>query len=359
MGWGKTMRKLRRARLLVTGGAGFMGSSFIRTLLSQEEFEGQIVNLDLLTYCGSLLNLENISGDSRYNFVLGDISDTKLVDELISDYHIDTVVHFAAESHVDRSIESAGPFFKTNVLGTLNLLEVIKNRQHIHFHHISTDEVYGDTSIEEPFTENSQYRPNSPYAASKAASDHIVRSFCQTYHVSACITHSVNNYGPFQFPEKLIPVVLEKLMNKKPIPIYGSGLQIRDWLYVEDHSRAIIAALEHSRPGFTYNLSAKNPKTNLDLVHNLIDVFAKLKGEDQASYKTLISHVQDRLGHDMCYVVNPEFSYTSLNWKPRVDFDEGLKQTVSWYLQNSSWIQSVLDRGNQSATSLECVGAKQ
>lgn len=335
------MRDISKLNTLVTGGAGFMGSDFIRQMLSSDFYKGHLVNLDALTYCGNLENLQGIENLSNYRFVKGSIGDTELVESLINTYEIDIIINFAAESHVDRSIVSAEAFYETNVFGTLKLLEVLKNYKNIHFHHISTDEVYGDTTIDKPFTEDSCYLPNSPYAASKASSDHLVRAFGKTFDISTCITHAVNNYGPFQFPEKLIPLTILRLLEEKDIPIYGQGLQLRDWLYVEDHTKAVIQALKYGKAQQVYNFSARQRVTNIALVKNLIKIFCEEKKVAETKCLSLIKYVKDRPGHDFCYAVDPQKAEKDLAWKAEINLEKGLKKTLLWYLKNDQWISHV------------------
>lgn len=335
------MKSLDYENVLVTGGAGFMGSNFIKTLLSKEFFQGKIINLDVLTYSGNLENLVEVQGDPRYAFIQGNILDAQLLSQVLDKHNITVIIHFAAESHVDRSIDSSRSFFETNVLGTLTLLEAIKNKTHIHFHHISTDEVYGETTLDKPFTESSNYLPNSPYAASKAASDHTVRSFGKTYGISTTISHSVNNFGPNQFPEKLIPLVISCLMKEAPIPVYGKGDQIRDWLYVQDHSEAVIAALKHGKKGQSYNFSAQRRVENLHLIQMVIDIFAKKQNLASAKYLDLITFVKDRPAHDFCYAVDASKACKDLQWIPRITLESGLDTVVEWYLKNHQWLKNI------------------
>ena len=335
------MRDINNANILVTGGAGFMGSDFIRHMLASKDFLGRIVNIDALTYCGNLENLQSVKKHPRYSFVKGNICTSDLVEDVLRNHQIDVIVHFAAESHVDRSIESSEVFYETNVLGTLKLLELLKKYDFIHFHHISTDEVYGKTSIDKPFTESSSYLPNSPYAASKASSDHMVRAFGKTYGISTCISHAVNNYGPYQFPEKLIPLTISRLLEKKDIPIYGKGDQVRDWLFVEDHSKGVEHALRHSLSGSVYNFSAKQRVENLQLVKLLIDLFCEQKALNSKDYLSLIKHVKDRLGHDFCYAVDPSKAEHDLKWSAKTSLKEGLKKTLLWYLKNDLWLSHI------------------
>lgn len=326
------MSPRRNKQILVTGGAGFIGSAFIRYLLEKTDVE-KVVTLDLLTYAGNKKNLTFALQDSRHEFVHGDIFDSDLVQELIKKYAIDTIVHFAAESHVDRSIEDPLQFYRTNVEGTIVLLEVVRKCPHIHFHHVSTDEVYGSTD-EGRFTEESPYRPNSPYAASKAASDHFVRAYAKTYDLSITISHSSNNYGPCQYPEKFIPKMILNCMEKKHLPIYGRGINVRDWLYVEDHAEALWLILQKGRKGQCYNIGGNFEMKNIDLLQLLIESVAKAKGENSSEYTPLISFVEDRPGHDLRYSLSSEKLQEELGWKPKSSFTEGLEKTVDWYVKS-------------------------
>lgn len=329
--------------ILVTGGAGFIGSAFIRYLLQKEtSFDGTCVNLDLLTYAGNLDNLEPISKDPRYLFQHGDICNRPLVEHLCFEHRIDTIIHFAAESHVDRSITHPHTFLETNVMGTFHLLEVVKQNPHIHFHHVSTDEVYGCLGETGFFTEETPYRPNSPYSASKAASDHIVRAYARTYHLSTCISNCSNNYGPYQYPEKLIPLMILNCMQKKPLPVYGEGKNVRDWLHVEDHARALWILLKHGISGETYNVGGEAEKRNIDLVKEIVAIAsAELKVEIK-SLESLISFVKDRPGHDFRYAIDCSKIKKEIGWRPQYTFTSGLISTVKWYLSNAKWIQKLI-----------------
>ena len=307
--------------ILVTGGSGFIGSCFIRKVL---EKTSKIINLDLLTYAA---NKELIQA-SNYEFIKGDICDQKLVQSLL-DKGVDTIVHFAAETHVDRSIVSSRPFIDTNVLGTLSLLEAIRKFPSIHFHHVSTDEVYGELGSTGAFNETSHYAPNSPYSASKAASDHLVRAFAHTYGLKTTISHCSNNYGPGQYPEKLIPLVLKKCLISQPIPLYGNGTNVRDWLFVEDHVDAIWRILESGKVGETYDIGGGTEMTNLDLVHLLTDLLTETTGKE---YRSLITYTKDRPGHDFRYAIDSSKIKRDLGWEPVTSFAEGLKTTITSYL---------------------------
>ncbi len=313
--------------LLVTGGSGFIGSAFIRWVLQKTPFSGSITNLDLLTYAAIPSNLESVARDSRYAFVQGDILDPALVEHLLKK-GVDTVVHFAAETHVDRSIESSFPFIETNVKGTLTLLEALRKFPQVHFHHVSTDEVYGSLEEEGVFNERSAYAPNSPYAASKAASDHLVRAFAHTYGLKTTMSHCSNNYGPGQYPEKLIPLVLQKCLTNQPIPIYGKGTNVRDWLYVEDHVEAIWKILESGKVGETYGIGGGTEVSNREVVHRLIDLLAQKTGRDTREYLSLIEEVKDRPGHDFRYAIDASKIQKELGWMPRTSFAEGLAKTI-------------------------------
>lgn len=315
-------------RLLVTGGAGFMGSAFVRHALQQESIDA-VVTFDLLTYAGSLDNLSEVIDDPRHTFVRGDVLNGPLVEEMIRAHAIDTIVHFAAESHVDRSIVDPRLFYRTNVEGTLSLLEVVRRFPHIHFHHISTDEVYGSVEQGE-CTEDAPYCPSSPYAASKAAADHLALAYAKTYGLSVTLSRSVNNYGPCQFEEKLIPLMIRKCLNKEPLPIYGSGANIRDWLFVEDHARAVFTILERGEDGHSYNIGAKNWRTNLDLLRQLVVLVASQRGERPECYKELLTFVDDRPGHDLRYALSSDKLH-KLGWKPRICLEKGIAETVRWY----------------------------
>lgn len=320
-----------RKKILVTGGAGFMGSAFIRYGLTHFSSIEKLVNLDLLTYAGNLKNLSTVEKDPRYFFVKGDILNSALIEKILRLHDIDTIVHFAAESHVDRSIENPHLFYETNVGGTLTLLEVARRFPHIHFHHISTDEVYG--SIQEGhFSEDSPYRPNSPYAASKAASDHFVRAYGKTYGLSITISHSSNNYGPHQCVEKFIPRMISACMYKQPLPIYGKGVNVRDWLFVEDHADAIWKILQSGKSGETFNIGGGSEFKNIDLVYLLIEKFAALQGQHPEIYHPLITFVQDRAGHDLRYGINCQKIQKELGWKPLHQLEDGLDATLRWYV---------------------------
>lgn len=321
-------------RLLVTGGAGFIGSAFIRHLLRSSDFDGKIVNFDLLTYAGKLENLDGFQNHPRYLLIQGDINHQSLVEKILEEQEIDAIVHFAAETHVDRSISSARPFLEANVMGTLSLLEALRKFPHVHFHHISTDEVYGSLGESGSFNEHSPYRPNSPYSASKAASDHLVRAFTQTYRLSTTVSHCSNNYGPGQFPEKFIPLMIFHCLQGKPLPVYGRGANIRDWLFVDDHVEAIWTILQKGKSGQTYGIGGGTELSNLELLHLLIDLLAKETKAAPETYRSLIRFVEDRPGHDFRYSIDSSKIEKELSWKPSISLQEGLARTVRWYLMN-------------------------
>lgn len=318
----------------MTGGAGFIGSAFIRYLLRSSYFEGRIINFDLLTYAASLENLEGFHTHPRYRFIQGDINNQTFVERILEEQEIDAIVHFAAETHVDRSIASARPFFDANVMGTLSLLEAVRKFPHVHFHHISTDEVYGSLGESGSFHEHSPYRPNSPYSASKAASDHLVRAFSETYRLSTTLSHCSNNYGPRQFPEKFIPLMILQCLAHKELPVYGRGANIRDWLYVDDHADAIYAILQNGKKGETYDIGGGAEMSNLDLLHLLIDLIAKESGQDPQGFRSLIRFVEDRPGHDFRYSIDASKIGRELRWKPTTALKAGLARTIRWYLKN-------------------------
>ena len=339
--------------LLVTGGAGFIGSNFVLDWLKQSS--ETVVNLDALTYAGNLQNLASIQGDSRHVFVHGDIGDRALLDPLLAQHRPRAVLHFAAESHVDRSIHGPGAFMKTNVEGTFNLLEAV--RQHwsglgdiekaaFRFHHVSTDEVYGSLEPAAPaFTETHNYEPNSPYSASKAASDHLVRAWHHTYGLPVLTTNCSNNYGPYHFPEKLIPLMIVNALAGKPLPIYGDGQQVRDWLYVGDHCSAIRAVLAAGRLGQTYNIGGWNEKTNKEIVLTVCALLDELRPSPQGPYNRLITYVKDRPGHDRRYAIDARKIESELGWRPAETFDTGIRKTIEWYLNHGDWVANVQSGG--------------
>ena len=340
--------------ILVTGGAGFIGSNFVLDWLAAGN--EPIVNLDVLTYAGNLQNLEAIAGDSRQIFVRGDIGDGDLVTTLLREHPIRAIVHFAAESHVDRSIHGPEDFIQTNIVGTFRLLEAARGhwtalssdaKAAFRFLHVSTDEVYGSLSPSDPpFAETNQYQPNSPYSASKAAADHLVRSYHHTYGLPVLTTNCSNNYGPFHFPEKLIPLCIHNALAGKPLPIYGDGMQIRDWLYVKDHTAAVRRVLEAGTPGETYNIGGWNEKPNIEVVKTLCRILDEEHPKaDGTSYADQITFVKDRPGHDRRYAIDARKIETDLGWKPVETFETGIRKTVRWYLDHQDWVANVASGG--------------
>lgn len=340
--------------ILVTGGAGFIGSNFILDWLSHSN--EPVINLDLLSYAGNLGNLASIEGNNSYVFYKGDIGDTSLIGELLSEHKPRAIVNFAAESHVDRSIHGPEAFVQTNILGTFRLLEATRcywngleetDKQNFRFVHVSTDEVYGSLEPDAPaFEETNRYEPNSPYSASKASSDHMVRAYYHTYGLPVLTTNCSNNYGPYQFPEKLIPLIINNALAHKPLPIYGDGLQIRDWLYVVDHCKAIQTVLKDGKCGEVYNVGGINEKANIDIVKTLCSILDELRpiADDAAisNYSDLITYVTDRPGHDRRYAVDTSKIERELNWKPTETFETGIRKTVEWYLANPEWIEQIV-----------------
>lgn len=322
-------------RLLVTGGAGFIGSNFIKYVLSAHP-DYQVLNFDKLTYAGNLENLKDIESLKRYAFIRGDICARAFFENI----QFDGIVNFAAESHVDRSVLDAEPFLQTNIVGTYMLLEIARQRECI-FLHVSTDEVYGSRE-EGLFNEDSPLLPNSPYAASKASSDMLVRSYVETHNVKAMITRCSNNFGPYQFPEKLIPLVIVNALNRKPIPVYGDGLNVRDWIYVLDHCRAVDTVLHHGEPGEVYNIGSRNEKTNIEIVKTLLAMIAAKLGVQENELMDLITYVEDRKGHDRRYAIDPFKIEQKTKWKPEVSFQEGITRTIEWYIANKKWWQRIL-----------------
>ena len=337
--------------ILVTGGAGFIGSNFV---LDWFTTSGEsVLNLDLLTYAGNLENLSSLADDPRHIFVRGDIGDQALVTALLEQHQSRAVINFAAESHVDRSIHGPEDFIQTNVVGTFHLLESVRAywtelkgalKEDFRFLHVSTDEVYGTLGPEDaPFTEMTPYAPNSPYSASKAASDHLVRAYHHTYGLPVLTTNCSNNYGPYHFPEKLIPLCLHNALSGKPLPIYGDGLQVRDWLYVTDHCSAIRRVLEGGRVGETYNVGGWNEKPNLEVINTLCEILGELAPrQDGLSYKTQVNFVKDRAGHDRRYAIDASKIERELGWRPAETFETGIRKTVEWYLANQAWVQNVV-----------------
>jgi dTDP-glucose 4,6-dehydratase len=321
------LSNLKSSHILVTGGAGFMGSAFIRYVLEKEGFSGHISNLDLLTYAGNLENLQQIEKDRRYSFFHGDIRDEALLKSIDEKRAVDVIVHFAAETHVDRSISSPKAFLETNILGTYSLLEFVKDRPNIHFHHISTDEVYGALGHEGVFTETSPYMPNSPYSASKASSDHFVRAYAVTYGLSTTISHSSNNYGPFQYPEKFIPLMIKNAFLKKPLPVYGNGENLREWLFVEDHARAVWTILNSGEKGEVYNIGGVE-MSNIHLLRSIIKHLEEISGE--RGLESLITFVSDRPGHDFRYAIDNS-KIEALGFEPKWSLEEGLIETIKTF----------------------------
>ena len=338
--------------ILVTGGAGFIGSNFVLEWFKDPATSNEkVVNLDALTYAGNQENLASLEDDSRHVFVQGDICDRALIDCLLAEHQPRAVVHFAAESHVDRSIHGPGAFIKTNIDGTYTLLEASRAfwgalpesaRKVFRFHHVSTDEVYGSLKPDDPaFTETNPYEPNSPYSASKAASDHLIRAWHHTYGLPVVTTNCSNNYGPYNFPEKLIPLMIVNALAGKPLPVYGDGQQIRDWLYVTDHCSAIRAVLAKGRLGETYNIGGWNEKANIDVVRTICQLLDELRPDWAGSYARLITYVKDRPGHDRRYAIDARKIERELGWRPAETFETGIRKTVNWYLQNQSWVSRV------------------
>lgn len=335
--------------ILLTGGAGFIGTNFVLNWL--EKYEEPIINLDKLTYAGNINNLAAVWGEARHIFIQGDICDRALVDQLFETYRPRAVVHMAAESHVDRSIRGPGAFMETNIGGTFTLLEATRSywekmpearRKEFRFLHVSTDEVYGSLEPDSPpFSESNRYEPNSPYSASKAASDHLVRAWYHTYRLPVLTTNCSNNYGPYHFPEKLIPLVITNALDKMPLPIYGDGLQVRDWLYVKDHCEAICLVLERGRVGETYNIGGNSEKPNIEVVETVCDILDELYPSTIGSYRQLITRVDDRPGHDRRYAVDATKIERELGWLPTESFQSGIRKTVKWYLTNRDWVTNV------------------
>lgn len=327
-------------KILVTGGAGFIGSNFLRVFVPKYK-EHTFINLDKLTYAANLSNLKNIDQEENYRFERADIADYDSVQEIFKRYNPDIVVHFAAESHVDRSIVGPADFIRTNIVGTFNLLEACrthwKDAGGKLFHHVSTDEVYGSLGEAGYFTEESRYDPSSPYSASKASSDHLVRAYHRTYGLPVKITNCSNNYGPYQFPEKLIPLMILNAIEGKPLPVYGQGQNVRDWLYVEDHCHAIWLVIHKGRVGETYNIGGNNEWKNIDIVHKICEILGEELGKDPTQFKQLVTFVADRPGHDLRYALDSTKIRRELGWKPCETFETGLRKTVKWYLENKWW----------------------
>ena len=337
--------------LLVTGGAGFIGGNFVLSLMQRPGI--RIINLDSLTYAGNLDTLEPVKDNPDHLFVLGSIGDRDLVDYLLDRYQPQAILNFAAESHVDRSINAPDTFIQTNVVGTFQLLESARQywkklpetaQSAFRFLHVSTDEVYGSLGAEGKFTEQSPYQPNSPYSASKASSDHLVRAYFHTYGMPVLTTNCSNNYGPYQFPEKLIPLMIHNAVHGKPLPVYGTGTNIRDWLYVEDHCRAIVKVLENGTPGEVYNIGGNNEKTNLDVVHTLCQILDELLPDAPCKpHRQLVQFVTDRPGHDLRYAIDARKIERELGWKPQETFETGIRKTIAWYLAHQTWCDRVMN----------------
>ncbi len=340
--------KRKLTNILITGGAGFIGSNFIHYLFEVTDFSGRIINIDNLTYAGNLENLLSIDKKfkgERYFFEKADIKDYDAIKNIWEKYNIDTVIHFAAESHVDRSIYGPGEFIYTNIIGTFTLLELSRelwqDRNDVLFHHISTDEVFGSLGDTGFFYEDTPYKPNSPYSASKASSDHLVRAYNKTYGLNTTISNCSNNYGPYQFPEKMIPLMILNAVEGKPLPVYGDGSNIRDWLYVKDHCEAIWKIVNAGKTGETYNIGGENEWKNIDLLNFMLEKLADITNNNEAEYKKLITFVKDRPGHDKRYAINCDKIKTELGWTPAHNFESGIEETIKWYLENKKWIDNI------------------
>jgi len=344
----KTVEKNLKSKILITGGCGFIGSNFIHFLFGKSSFQEKIINIDKLTYAGNRENLAEIEEkflNKRYFFEQVDICNHQQLEKIFQKYEPDVIIHFAAESHVDRSIHEPASFIQTNIIGTFNLLELTRKRfekgNNILFHHVSTDEVFGSLEKSGFFTERNPYDPRSPYSASKASSDHLVRSYFHTYKLPVTISNCSNNYGPFQFPEKLIPLMIFNMLENKPLPIYGDGKNIRDWLFVNDHCSGIWKIISNGKIGEKYNIGGDSELTNIELVNILCEKMAVIKNKSEDHYKNLIMYVKDRPGHDRRYAIDCSKIKQELNWKPEVDFDIGIEKTINWYITNLDWVNNI------------------
>jgi dTDP-glucose 4,6-dehydratase len=338
-------KKRKMKKILITGGAGFIGSHLVHLMVKKYP-NYHIYNLDKLTYAGNLENLKDIEKESNYTFIKGDIVDENFINELFAEHNFDGLIHLAAESHVDRSIHSPLEFIYTNIVGTVNLLNAARNTWkedmgNKRFYHVSTDEVYGSLGETGAFVETTPYDPHSPYSASKASSDHLVRAYHDTYGLNIVISNCSNNYGPYQFPEKLIPLFINNILHNRPLPVYGKGINVRDWLYVEDHVKAIDLIYHQGRKGETYNIGGNNEWKNIDLIHQLIAITDELLQRPKGTSTQLITFVSDRKGHDLRYAIDASKIKNELGWQPSVQFDEGFRTTVKWYLDNEDWLKNV------------------
>ena len=347
-------------KFIVTGGAGFIGSAMSRFLI--DETDHSVLNIDKLTYAGNLQSLTSVEENPRYQFVNADICDADKMTALVADFQPDKIMHLAAESHVDRSVDAPGEFIQTNIIGTFNLLNAARSyyesssHKDFMFHHISTDEVFGSLGDDGFFTEETSYDPRSPYSASKASSDHLVRAWGETYGLPIVVTNCSNNYGHYQFPEKLIPLIIMNAFNEKPLPVYGDGSNVRDWLHVDDHARALYLVATEGKPFETYNIGGKNEKTNLQVVDTICDLLEDVKPRaSHARYKDLITHVQDRPGHDFRYAIDTSKIERELGWKPQETFETGMARTVQWYLAHQAWCDSVSGGYSQTRLGLKSV----
>lgn len=345
-------------KFIVTGGAGFIGSALVRFLINDTDHT--VLNIDKLTYAGNLESLEPVSEDPRYQFINADICDADRMNEIVADFGPDKIMHLAAESHVDRSVDAPGEFIQTNIIGTFNLLNAARNyfdssgNKNFMFHHVSTDEVFGSLGDNGFFTEETPYDPRSPYSASKASSDHLVRAWGATYGLPIVVTNCSNNYGHYQFPEKLIPLIIMNAFNEKPLPVYGDGSNVRDWLHVDDHARALYLVASEGKPGETYNIGGKNEKTNLEVVNTICSLLENHNPPNRDfHYKDLITHVQDRPGHDFRYAVDTSKIERELGWKPQETFETGMAKTVEWYLGNQAWCDAVAGDYSQQRLGLK------